>query len=253
MDARTLADTLADPIGVIGMSYYFSPQAIAIGETIELDVVTFYGAGRGGVLGDVEPTEVDEVFYFFNPGMIAGLIKKSQGGPARSVIVAKHLEAAAAFAHVTFGGIDAGVLRSFSDAATALFDTLPSGQWPLVDGYLALGTPEDVISRAYYSAVVIRELRGGVHTDAVKAAGMSAVEACQLDREGAYFTLHGYGDDQRVEETDALKARRLEVEENTSASMASLLEALPDAERTALAEGATAMFDALSAPVPAGG
>ena len=56
------------------MSFYFSPQATAIGESIELDVVTFYAAGRGGVLGDIDVVEVDETFYFFNPGMIAGMI-----------------------------------------------------------------------------------------------------------------------------------------------------------------------------------
>jgi hypothetical protein len=250
MDARTLAETLADPIGTVGMSFYFSPQAITVGETIELDVVTFYAAGRGGVLGDIEVDEVDETFYFFNPGLVASMMTKARSTTERSAAVAAHLAAADAFAHATFGGIAPEVLSAFDDAAAALFATTPRGVWPLVDGYLACAVPTDLTNRAYFYAVVLRELRGGVHTDAVKAAGLSAAAACQLDRGGAYFGLHGYGDEHRVDETPELVAARAAAEDATSAGMAELLGVLDDDQRNALAEGATALFGALSSPVP---
>ena len=86
--------------------------------------------------------------------------------------------------------------------------------------------PADPIHEAYYWSIVLRELRGGVHTDAVVAASLSAAEACQLDHGGMSFGLHGYGDDDRTEETEELVARRGAVEVDTSKRMAALLEVL---------------------------
>ncbi len=67
MDTTTLADSLSEPIQTVGLSFYFSPQAIERGKAIDLDVVALYAAGRGGVLGDIDANEVDEIFYFFKP------------------------------------------------------------------------------------------------------------------------------------------------------------------------------------------
>ena len=122
--------------------------------------------------------------------------------------------------------------------------TLPQGRWPLVDGYLALAVPEGPVHEAYYWSIVLRELRGGIHTEVVIAAGLTASEACQLDRGGAYFGLHGYGDEDRVEETEELRARRLAAEDETTAAMAALLGAIDSTQRKDLAAGALAMHEA---------
>ena len=58
-----------DPLGTVaGAAFYFSPEAAARAEGIGLDVVSLYAAGRGAVLGDRTPDEVDETFFFFKPG-----------------------------------------------------------------------------------------------------------------------------------------------------------------------------------------
>ena len=163
--------------------------------------------------------------------------------------MATHMKAANDYADATFGGIPEAVLRNFSAAARALAGSLPPGRWPIVDGYLALPVPADPIHEAYYWSIVLRELRGGVHTDAVVDAGLSGSEACQLDHGGASFGLHGYGDEDRTEETDELVARRLAVEVETSQRMAVLLEALDETQREGLAVGAVAMHDAVASPV----
>jgi len=249
MDTLELADTIADPIGTVGMSFYFSPQAIAHGEGIELDVITFYAGGRGGVLGDIDAVEVDRIFYFFKSGLIATMVEKARVGADREETVATHMKAANDYADATFGGIPDEVLRGFSAAAKTVVDALPAGRWPIVDGYLALPVPADPVHEAYYWAIVLRELRGGVHTDAVIEAGLSGSEACQLDRGGAYYGLHGYGDEDRTDETDELVARRLAVEVETSERMAVLLDVLDEAQREALAVGAVALHESVAAPV----
>ena len=100
------------------MSFYFSPQAIAQGEGIELDVITFYAGGRGGVLGDIDAVEVDRIFYFFKSGLIASMVEKARVGADREETVTTHMKAADDYADATFGGIPEEVLRAFSAAAT---------------------------------------------------------------------------------------------------------------------------------------
>lgn len=252
MSSFELQDHLAEPIRHIGEAFYFSPQAVAVGDAIELDVVTFYAAGRGGVLGDIEAAEVDEIFYFFKDGMVAAMMDKARSRSEREVAIAHHMDAAASFAAATFGGIESDTLVSFSDAAAALAATLPSGRWPIVDGYLALDVPEDIVATAYYWCIVLRELRGGVHTDAIKAAGLSGAAAVQSDRDGMMFGLHGYSDEDRVEVTDELVAARAQADHQTAATMAELLSVMDPAQDAALRAGATAMYEALAAPVAVG-
>ena len=110
MDTLELADTIAEPLGTVGMSFYFSPQAIARGEGIELDVITFYAGGRGGVLGDVDAVEVDRIFYFFKTGLVASMVEKARAGADRQETVTTHLDAAGDYASATFGAIPADVL-----------------------------------------------------------------------------------------------------------------------------------------------
>ena len=249
MNARDCTTALAEPIGTIGMSFYFSPQAIAIGETIELDVVTFYAAGRGGVLGDIDVVEIDEVFFFFKTGMVAAMMEKARAGASRDLAVTKHLEAAAAFANDTFGGVPTDVLDAFIAAASSLVGTLPTGPWPIVDGYRSQPIPSGSAAAAYYFAVLLRELRGGVHTDAIKAEALSDVEAVQLYANGSMLGLHGYTDADTVEETPELVARRAAAELDTDVRMATLLDVLSDDQRTALVAGSDAMFAALATPI----
>jgi hypothetical protein len=251
MDAREATEKIAEPLGTVGMMFYFSPQSAERAKPLDMDVVALYAAGRGGVLGDRSAEEIDDIFFFFKPGMITQMVENARSKSSRDVGVGAHLDAAKDYADATFGGIDESVLTSFSAAVRALSATLPTDRWPIVDGYLALEVPTTPRHEAYYWAIVMRELRGGVHTDAVNAAGLSASESCQLDRGGAFFALHGYGDDDKVEETEGLMARRAAAEADTTARQAALLQVLDEAQLADLVAGAHAMADAVSNPVPA--
>lgn len=88
-----------------------------------------------------------------------------------------------------------------------------------------------------------------MHTDAIKAEGLSDVEAVQLYAGGSMLGLHGYSDADTVEETPELVARRAAAEQDTDGRMASLLEVLSDDQRAALVAGSGAMFAALASPV----
>ena len=111
-----------------------------------------------------------------------------------------------------------------------MVDALPTGRWPLVDGYRAQPTPGGTAASAYRGAVLLRELRGGIHREAVEAAGLSAAVACQFDRGDDYYRLHGFGDEDRVPGTPETLATRVGAEQATDAAVAELLAVL-DEER----------------------
>ena len=251
MNSTETAHAIADPFGTVGMMYYFDPGTAAKGKEIDLDVVSFYALGRGGVLGDIPASEVDDIFYFFKTGAINAMYSGGRAKQTAEIGAKAHLEAAEEYALRTFGGIATEMLTAFNDAAAALFATLPSGRWPIYDGYRAFGYTGETIKDAFRNAILIRELRGGVHTDAVKAAGLTPAESCFLDREGAYFALHGFQEDDKPVVTDELKARRINAEEDTTVRMAALLDVLSEAQRDALVAAGNAMQAALASPVAA--
>ncbi len=250
MDAHEAARATAGPLGGVGAGFYFSPQAVARATECGIDVVSLYACGRGGVLGDVSAYEVDRVFAFFKPGMISGVVESGRA-QATGDILAAHVASAADYAQATFGGIDPVVLGGFNEAAQTVIDGLPTGRWPLVDGYRALPVPEDLLAQAYWRAVILREVRGGVHTEAVAESELSFAAACQFDRGDDYYRLHGFGDDDRVPETDEALAMRAEVEEETEDRMAGLFDVLDASGLEALVAGALAFEGAVFAPVAA--
>jgi hypothetical protein len=94
----------------------------------------------------------------------------------------------------------------------------------------------------------MRELRGCVHIDAVRSAGLTPLEACYL-QDPNFFKAHGYKDDDVPAVTAEHEKKKAEAEVITSALMADCFAVLSDDERQYLCDGALAMFDAVRDPV----
>jgi len=248
MNADELSTLTADPIQVLGMSFYFDPLTGERGKEHGLNIFEYYGLGRGGTLGDVETSNVFDVFRFFDEKTIEFLWGQARVKADPVAIAADYVQAAYAFADRTFGGIDIGVLSSFGQAARKVVDATLKGQSPLVDGYKKYPAPLNPVHAAYLGTIFLRELRGGVHVHAVNEVGLDPVAACYL-QDPSVFTLHGYSEDQIPEVTPELEAKKVRAEELTSAMMEKYFDVLSDAEREALAEGTRQMFDALQNPV----
>jgi len=249
MNSLECATSIAEPIGRAGSWFYFTPSTAAYAEAVGLDAFGLYALGRGGVLGDVSPEDVDSTFYFFKPGFIAAIYGAARAIASPEVGVPAHIAAADDFALRTFGAIPPATLEAFNKAAELLIASTPLGRWPIADGYRALPLPAEPAARAYRLTIDVRELRGGVHTDAVIAAELSPVLACYLDGDARHFALHGFTDDDIAEVNDALRDRRADAETETTRAMAELLDVLTDAQRVALVEGAVALRAALKNPV----
>jgi len=245
MDELTIATTVAGPLQDLAGKFYFSPFAVDRAASIGIDVVALYGAGRGGVVLGATPNQVDEIFYFFKPGMVAGMVEKARSLASEEAIVDAHLAAANDYAEASFAGVNDETLLRFAELANNVAAAAPTGSWPLFDGYFAAPTPTTPAAAAYRGAILLRELRGGVHTEAVKAAGLSPVTACQFDRDDFFSPTPGFGDDDVVQLTNEVKALKDSTESATNAKMAELFSVLSVDERIELTEGLNALVGAL--------
>lgn len=247
MNTVELADVTADPVQVLGMSFYFDPLTGERAKASGLNIYEYYGLGRGGTLGNVELDDVVEAFNFFHPRILERMwAAKEKADPV--TVAADYVQAAYEFADRTFGGIDVQVLSEFAAAAHKVAASVESGRHQLVDGYKQYEVPTNPVHAAYLGCILMRELRGCVHIDAVNEVGLSAVEACYLQAP-MIFTLHGYAEDETPEVTPESAAKKVRAEELTSELMAACFRVLSDDERQQLADGALAMFAALTAPV----
>jgi hypothetical protein len=248
MNNDELASALADPIQVLGMSFYFDELTKARGREHGINVVEFYGLGRAGVLGDVETSTVVDAFTFFDPSLIDYFWTSAKTKADPVTTAGAHLNAAYEFADRTFGAVDAGLLARFCEAARQVIDAQPLGVCLLVDGYRQFPTPNDPVHGAYLGTILLRELRGGLHIRAVNDAGLDIIAACYLQGP-EIFALHGYKEDDAPVVTDELREKKRRAEELTNAAMAAAFTVLSDDQRDTLAEGAARMFEALGDPV----
>jgi hypothetical protein len=249
MNTVELADLTADPVQVLGASFYFDALTRARGKESGLNSFEYYGLGRGGTLGNVDTDVVVDAFTFFHPRALERMWTQAKEKADPIAVAADYVEAAYEFADRTFGAVDLKVLRDFAAAAHKVAASVESGHHQLVDGYKQYDVPTDPVHAAYLGCILMRELRGCVHIDAVNEVGLSALEACYL-QDPAFFTNHGYLEEETPDVTPENAAKKARAEELTSAWMAECFSVLSDEECQQLADGAIAMFAALKEPVP---
>jgi hypothetical protein len=248
MESSELADVTAVPIQVLGMSFYFDPLTRDRAKTRGLNIYEYYGLGRGGTLGNVDVDVIVEAFTFFHPRIFERMWTgaREKGDPV--AVAADYVHAAYEFADRTFGAVDLDVLKDFATAAHKVASAVESGHHKLVDGYKQYVVPTNPVHAAYLGCILMRELRGCVHIDAVNEIGLSAVEACYL-QDPSFFPSHGYVEDEIPNVTPEIEAKKVRAEVLTSSMMGECFGVLSDDERQQLADGTLAMFAALKEPV----
>ena len=243
MNSHELADAIAVPIQVIGMSYYFDPATAARASELGLNVFEYYGLGRGGTLGNVDTEVVFDAFTFFSPGAIDMLWTQSKKKADPIEVALEHVQSAYAYADKTFADLDETQLQAFADATRKVVAAVPYGKHQLVDGYRKYEATS-ARHQAYLGAILLRELRGCVHIDAVKEAQISPADAAYLENP-TIFKMHGYQDSEVSEVNAALEAKKKRAEEITTDNIAKFFDVLSDDERLAVHDGAFAMDEAI--------
>jgi len=248
MNADELARVTADPIQTLGASFYFDAPTVGRAKEIGLNVYEFYGLGRAGVMGNVEPDVVQRAFTFFHPDAIAMIYTRAREKADPAEAAQHYVRAAYEFADRTFGAVSTELLGAFAAAVDQVAANVETGRHLLFDGYHRAAAPTDPVHAAYLGTIVLRELRGGVHIEAVAEAGLSPSEATYA-QDPSLFALHGYGDADVPPDAAPLSTRKADAEVRTDASMAGYFSVLNDDERQTLADATLAMFAALKSPV----
>jgi hypothetical protein len=221
----------------------------ARGRALGLNPFEYYGLGRGGTLGNVDTSVVQEAFTFWHPRNIDRIWTKPAVAAEPVSVAADYLLAAYDYADRTFGGVETDVLVRFAHAARRVAQGVGPGTHQLFDGYVRFATPPDPLRSSYLGAILMRELRGGAHISAVHAAGITPLEANYVD-DPPNFAMHGYLDDEIPDVTPELVQKKRDADVATTATMATYFEVLDDVERASFRDGALRMDEALSAPLP---
>ncbi|MEV0152082.1 MULTISPECIES: hypothetical protein [unclassified Nonomuraea] len=173
-DPRTTARLVKGPIGQYGGGFMVSREAKALCEKLGLGARELYFRGRCGVLGECEADVVASVAVFFPRAHV----EESWNGGRRLPVA----EAVALYAGVCHAwgrrrlGDHDGCAR-IAELLERVVEHAPAPGAPLFAGWRAVPLPDDPPARAAQLMHVVRELRGGLHANAVIAAGMSPLDA----------------------------------------------------------------------------
>lgn len=229
MNPFDLAVATAPATHDIPAKFMLDMATYARGAELGFDGASFYYAGRGGVLGDVNGTIVAATFVFFEPQSCAAAYDLT--GP-----VMPRSEAAAAFAECGYewarAHLSGDALDVVADLGARVAGAASIAGAPLFAGWRAQPVPDDRAAAALHQLNVLRELRGAYHGGSVLAAGLTPREAIEIEQP-FMAAIHGYTD---VFELDPELRPRLEVAaEGTNRAMARVFSVLSDDESEAFA------------------
>lgn len=239
MDALTCAKSLAGPVGELGARFYFDDATRSRAKELGLRSIEYYGLGRAGVMGDVEPEEVARAFTFFSSAAIERMYGAPRSRFRPSEAATHYLGSADAYADRVYAGLDEALLAGVAEAAFRVAGIVPEGRYPIFDGYRRAGRGTSAAASAYRGVILLRELRGGAHIDAVRESGLAPADAAYLE-DPAIFSLHGYADDERSDLENGPE-RRSVAEDATSSTMADFFAVLDESGRESLVAGVAAM------------
>jgi hypothetical protein len=219
-------------------------QSIAAGYP---DPFSAYFAGRGGVLGNAAAHTVNAVLVVFEPNMVRifwdqGVAVHGAEGGAKL-----YWDQCADFARKYLASAEG--LDHLAAIVEKIIATAPDSGLPLFAGWRHMLLADDAPARALQVMFVLRELRAGVHFNALTVSGLSPIEAHMLNKGPEYTAFHGW--QEPFADGADKKDRYVAVEEATDRRMAEIIEdALDDGETQELARLSAAALACLNSNVP---
>lgn len=206
-----------------------------------------YVAGRGGVLGEATGVTVSAVFAVFEPKGLAAMWDEGVAVCGAAGAAQQYWEQAAEFGRKYLSGTEG--LDRIAALGEKVISASPIAGLPLFAGWRAMPLADDAPARALQVMFVLRELRAGVHFNALTISGIAPVEAHMLNKGHQYTTMFGWpepfadGADKRD--------RYAEIEAATNRRMTEIFTAaLEPAEADELARLSTDALASMKAGVP---
>lgn len=240
MSLQDFTRAVGQKIGPMGGAFMMNPTTGAYGDNIGLDFFSFYALGRGGVLGDVDGAAAADAFFFFNPDLVQGVWDAARQKMPPREAAEHYADACAIWGRANLSDIPA--IEDFTKLAERVAQAArPTPSSVLFAGWREMPLPDDAPGRAAVQlTLVLREMRGGAHVEAVKQVELSPMEAVVVNSPNM-LPLFGW----QVEAPDAqpLKARAEQAESLTDEIVGPAFDALDEGERETFA----AVVDAVAA------
>src|SRR4051794_26798658 len=183
---------LVEPIGVIPYSADEPNEAMfALGFTNYWDT---YFAGRAAPLGLVPAEVVDALFYNFAPGEVARHIPKVwRTTTPEAAIAARRTGCANALRRILIDHVDSPAFARATELLLKAAASAPVEGRPMYAALRVLPVPEDVVTRLFHAASLLREHRGDGHIAALMAEGIGGLEAHVLYALGMDMPAEKFG------------------------------------------------------------
>lgn len=193
----------------VGGAFMFSREAKAFAAgTGVAEFLGPYTRGRGGVLGEVDGDVVTAAFGFFEPSTVRSAWESVPMPAAEAA--AGYWAACADFGRRKLAGF--GSADRLAELLAVVADGADRAGVSLFAGWSALPLAEDGPGRALQLIHCLRELRGGLHLIAVRASGLTPLEAVlvggspRADGPGQ-ARLFGWGDRAETPVTSRMRQR----------------------------------------------
>lgn len=248
-------DTMLDAAAATGVAM---EQAVAVfmlhAETFAESVAAGYQnplagyvAGRGGVLGEATGVTVSSVFVVFEPTALTAMWDEGVAVRGASGAAQLYWEQTAGFGRRYLS--EARGLERIAALAEKVIAATPIAGLPLFAGWRAMPLADDAAARALQVMFVMRELRAGVHFNALAISGITPVEAHMLNKGPHYASMFGWSEP--FADGADKKDRYAQIEQQTNRRMAELFSAALDpTEAAELARLSKDALASLQASVP---
>lgn len=175
MTPEEAAVASADAVSTLTAKFMLDAATYIHGGSIGFAGMSFYAAGRCGVLGDVDAAVATDALVFFNPAMVKENWDGSGEVMARDKAAAEFAACCAKWAEDHLPDeIDATTLADLAGRVSAGASTEGA---PIFAGWRALPVPHTPKAAALHHMNALRELRFALHANAVLAQGIAPEDA----------------------------------------------------------------------------
>jgi hypothetical protein len=216
----------------LGGAFGESPRTLRRARSMGLSGWAFHVAGRGGALGDVRTDTVAAALGFVAPAAVTDGWEAARRVTTPASVAAQNLAECCRWGIENFAGFPlVGRLVELTERVVVAAD--PAGM-PLFAAWRAMPVPDDsYAARAAVLLHLMREHRAGAHLVAIRAAGLSPLEAIISGAEGQAGAA-AYGWQPPYPPIGPLIRRRLWAEAVTDRIAGQAYAALDSAERVEL-------------------
>jgi hypothetical protein len=167
---------LVEPIGLIPYTADEPNEAMfALGFTNYWDT---YFAGRAAPLGVTPPEVVDALFYNFAPGEVARHIPKVwRTTTPEAAIAARRAGCTRALRRILSAHVDTPAFGRTTELLMKAAVSAPVEGRPMYAALRALTIPDDLVTRLFHAASLLREHRGDGHIAALVTEQVGGLEA----------------------------------------------------------------------------